>query len=125
MVQITNGIVTLSVTPGAYKNIYASQGFREVNTKTPSKAKVESQIETDISVGTFPEVTPEDATASEFDASTVGTVSETPEPDVDLSEIPLGEMNSEQLKAYAKQLGVDLKGMTSKKAVRDKIRAAL
>lgn len=44
---------------------------------------------------------------------------------VDLSEIPLSQMTDKQLRAYADQLGVDLTGVTSRKAVRAKIRAAL
>lgn len=128
MLKITDGRVTLFVTPGAYRNIYAPQGFKEVNPKTTAKDKIESKISPEIQPDKLPEAVPKDVAASEFDASAGDSTptTNTPEPyDEDLSEIPLGEMDSDQLRAYAKQLGVDLKGMTSKKAVRDKIKAAL
>lgn len=128
MLKITNGKVTLFVTPGAYRDVYAPQGFIEVTAKTSHKGKIESKIETQIQPDKLPEVTPEDVTASEFDVSGGEPVSDTPDapkPTEDLSEIPLGEMDSDQLRAYAKELGVDLSGLTSKKAVRNKIRAAL
>ena len=125
MLKITNGKVTLFVTPGAYRDVYAPQGFTEVTAKTSHKGKIESKIETQIQPDKLPEVTPEDVTASEFDVSGGESVSDTPKPTEDLSEIPLSEMDSDQLRAYAKELGVDLSGLTSKKAVRNKIRAAL
>lgn len=121
MLKITNGIVTLSVTSGAYKDVYALQGFQIVT----SRATETPQIEPETQGGNLPEVTPEDVSEDKSDAPEDTLASETPEAVTDLSEIPLGEMNSEQLRAYAKELGVDLKGMTSKKAVREKIKAAL
>lgn len=121
MLKITNGKVTLFVTPGAYRDVYAPQGFTEVTTR----ATETPQIEPEPQGGNLPEVTPEDVTEDNSDASEDISEPDTSEQVEDLSEIPLGEMNSEQLRAYAKQLGVDLKGLNSKRAVRDKIRAAL
>lgn len=125
MITITNGRVTLSVTPGAYREVYAPQGFTEVTTRATETPQIEPQAQGN----NLPEVTPEDTTEDNSDASEDKFETNTPEhvadTDEDLSEIPLGEMNSEQLKAYAKQLGVDLRGLNSKRAVRDKIRAAL
>lgn len=105
--------------------MYAPQGFTEVTTRATETPQIEPQAQGN----NLPEVTPEDTTEDNSDASEDKFETNTPEhvadTDEDLSEIPLGEMNSEQLRAYAKQLGVDLKGLNSKRAVRDKIRAAL
>lgn len=121
MLKITNGKVTLFVTPGAYRDVYAPQGFTEVTTR----ATETPQIEPEPQGGNLPGVTPEDVTEDNSDASEDASEPETPKTSEDLSEIPLGEMDSDQLRAYAKELGVDLSGLTSKKAVRNKIRAAL
>lgn len=120
MLKITDGRVTLFVTPGAYRDVYAPQGFSEVT----SEATETPQIEPETHGGNLSRVTPEDITEDNSEPSEDIPEPETPE-DLDLSEIPLGEMNSEQLRAYAKQLGVDLRGLNSKRAVRDKIKAAL
>lgn len=121
MLKITNGKVTLFVTPGAYRDVYAPQGFTEVTTRATETPQVEPEPQG----GNLPGVTPEDVTEDNSDASEDVSKTEPEETSEDLTETPLSEMNSEQLKAYAKELGVDLSGLTSKKAVRDKIRAAL
>lgn len=129
MITITNGRVTLSVTPGAYREVYAPQGFTEAKTKTSHKDKIKSEIKPEAQGNNLLGVTPEDVTEDNSNAPEDKFETNIPEQvadtDEDLSEIPLGEMNSEQLRAYAKQLGVDLKGLNSKRAVRDKIRAVL
>lgn len=127
MVTITNGRTTLKVTSGAYKDIYAPQGFHEVIPSVSTQTEITSE---DVipAVDTVPEV--KDKPLSEDTSGQENENAELPQEFSELSleelgEIPLGEMSSEQLRRYAKLLGVDLRGMNSKKAVINKIRSAL
>ena len=120
MVKITNGTTEMSVSMGAYKDIYKPQGYSLISDMPSEGSSRPVETSTDL-VGKFTSHDHKNVSEDKFDASEDKYVSE-PE---DLSEIPIGEMNSDQLRAYAKELGVDLKGLTSKRAVRDKIRAAL
>lgn len=117
MIKITNGRVTLMVTPGAYKDIYASQGFHQIS-ELVTKATETSLNGPEPQNDTAPD--PDDEDSSEDNSG----CSEDNQ-DEDLSEVPLNEMDSDQLREYAKKLGVDIRGLTSKKAVRDKIRSVL
>lgn len=124
MIKITNGITEMLVSIGAYKDIYKSQGYKPVS-GIVSEA---SSRPTETPAGSVVKFTSPDPENVSEDNSDVSEDKPSPEPEslpADLSEIPLGEMNSDQLRAYAKELGVDLKGLTSKRAVREKIRAAL
>lgn len=117
MITITNGRDTLTVTQGAYKDIFKAQGFIPVSAEAPKMPPSEP----DESPRSLPEVTEEDITESKFEQ--VNDDSESDEEN--LSEIPLSEMTPDQLKAYATQLGVDIRGIKSKKAVIDRIRSVL
>lgn len=125
MVTITNGRETLIVTNGAYNDIFKTQGFYEASVET-SSASVETRSGSGVKL---PESTPENVSEGISDEKNgEPTVEVEPEPvktEVDLSEIPLSEMTNDQLREYAKQLGIDLKGITSRKVVRDKIRSVL
>lgn len=127
MVTITNGNLTLMVTPGAFRDVYSAQGFKEISNvshntqKTLSKAPVTQG-------GIVSGVDPENASdelpeplESAPDSKAEKQLSRKEE----LSEIPLNEMTPEQLREYAKLLGVNLKGLRSKTAVKDKIRSVL
>lgn len=124
MIRITNGRETLVVTRGAYKDIFKSQGFYETSIETTS---ADEDVRS-VSYGSLSEVTSEiaseDVSVQETDEPEAEEVPEV-KSDVELSEIPLSEMTNDQLREYADQLGVSLKGITSKKAVRDKIRSVL
>ena len=104
------------VTPGAYKDIYASQGFHPISEFAP-RATETPLNEPEDHGDTFNEGDDEDASEDNSGCSN--------EDGSDLSEIPLNEMDSDQLRAYAKELGVDIRGLNSKKAVRDRIRSVL
>lgn len=124
MITITDGIMTLRVTQGAFKDIFQSQGFFEVSDNTTEMLSEPREI---------PEVrlpgdTSENTTASisvqeTDDAEPEQGISE--ESGLDLSEIPLSQMTNRQLREYAEQLGVDLAGITSRKAVINKIKSTL
>lgn len=118
MLCITNGVQTLTVTSGAYMSIYAPQGWKPVDTSTHAEMLEEDEV---FSTDRLPDPEPESTTEPILAQESEDESGE----EENLSEIPLTEMNSAQLREYAKQLGVDIKGLTSKKAVRDRIRAVL
>ena len=116
MIKITNGQMTLTVPNSAYQTIYKASGFHPL----------EDEESVAVSAETFP--TLEDKTPRE-DIS----IEETEDPEeygddaveeepIDLSEIPLGEMDFYQLSDYADQLGLDHRGIRSKKELRALIR---
>lgn len=115
MITITNGQITLTVPNSAYKAMYQTSGFHpicdEEHVVTPAD--------------TFP--APERKTPStEISADETDESEDSDEmydgDEVDLSEIPLSEMDFYQLCDYADQLGLDRKGLRSKKELRVLIR---
>lgn len=107
MVTITNGATVLTVTKGAYNTMYAPQGWEKVTEETTGPenrdfttvSKDEELSQSEI------ESVSEDKISSEDDEETEEQESE---PEIELSEIPLSEMSVPQLKAYAKQLGLEV-----------------
>ncbi len=124
MIKITNGLNTLEVTPGAFKDIFSAQGYTPVQ-EMPIEQTGVSVEQPQPSEVKLPEATPESTTASISEQETdLPTPEETSEEE-NLSEIPISEMTNKQLKEYAEQLGVNIEGITSRKAVMNKIRSAL
>lgn len=126
MMKITNGVDVITVTEGAYKGIFKAQGFFPVeNTQEKAPVSVEATEITAVASEVDPgEVTTEGETQQSEDKNLVSE-SEPEDESEDLSEIPLSEMTNRQLTAYAHQLGVDIKGLKSKKEVIARIRAVL
>lgn len=128
MITITNGVDVIQVTQGAFTDIFKSQGFIEINEKQP---ETRAEVTMSLSEETI-ERGDEHVSEAILDQKSGDPKFETtfeeeksqPE-EIDLSEIPLSEMTDKQLKEYAAQLGVDISGITSRKAVRNKIRSAL
>lgn len=120
MLTVTNGHIVLSVTNGAYHNYYAQRGFRPVTDVDDHKNGVDI---------TLPPITPQPKTGGTEASTEPSGPSITPEPpetvqssenptnEVDLSEIPLSEMNYTQLVTYAEQLGLDCEGMQKGKVL--------
>ena len=119
MVKITNGKLTLTVTRGAYKELYQRHGFAIL---TEEGADFDSGVVTTHPTDEKPEE--EDFSQEETDE---GTFTDEVDPDAeyeepDLSEIPLSEMGFGMLQDYAEQLGLDYGGIRSKKELRALIR---
>ena len=118
MIQITNGQITLTVPSSAFHQIYKDSGFHILDGKENREASAE----------TFPtsdEKTPEKQNLTEETEDLAESPAEEElydEDEVDLSEIPLSEMDFYQLCAYADQLGLDRRGVRSKKELRALIR---
>lgn len=126
MLQVTNGVVTLTVTKGAFKSFYEHNGFHAVDGEdgheeagevlthlTPETGHLDHSSQQELRQDT-------DAMEDED-----GDDEDDTEYDVDLSEIPLGEMSFDQLNEYADQLELDHDGIRSKKELRALIRKHL
>lgn len=124
MVTITNKAITLRVSMGAYRNYFKRRGFLIVDgAERPEKRGLYHTPPED---GTQQD---DDSSQQETDGGETGedeedaSESEDEEED-DLSEIPLSDMNKEQLFHYAERLGLD-PGDLTKKELRELIREHL
>lgn len=117
MLQITNGILTLHVTDGAFYEFYQACGFEIVGgSKRPEQRE---EVFTSPANGSGRlEDSPQQRMA-EDDSS------EDEIEDEDLSEIPLSDMSVEQLKRYADELGISYEGIKYKKDLRNLIKEHL
>lgn len=119
MITITNGQLTLTVPNSAYRSIYASSGFRPL----ADQEHIAPPADT---FNTSSEETPENANLDEEKDEFEGTSEvEAENEEIDLSEIPLSEMDFYQLCDYADQLGIDRRGIRSKKELRALIKSNL
>lgn len=117
MITITNGQMTLTVPNASYRGFFAASGFHPL-------ADQEHVVAPNDTLPTQDEETPESAILDEeTDKSEDVSKVEAENEEIDLSEIPLGEMDFYQLSDYADQLGLDHKGIRSKKELRALIRA--
>lgn len=126
MLQVTNGVVTLTVTKGAFKSFYEHNGFHTVDGddghEEAGKVDTHPTPETGHLDHPSQQGLRQDIDASEDED---GDDEDDTEDDVDLSEIPLGEMSFDQLNEYADQLELDHDGIRSKKELRALIREYL
>lgn len=126
MLQVTNGVVTLTVTKGAFKSFYEHNGFHAADGEDGHEEA--GKVDTHPAPGTghsdhsSQQELRQDTDASEDED---GDDDDDTEDDVDLSEIPLGEMSFDQLNEYADQLELDHDGIRSKKELRALIREHL
>lgn len=115
MIKITNGQMTLTVPNSAYRNIYKASGFHPIEDE-------ESVLALADTFTTLDEKTREtqisDEETEDSEESEDYGEAEDEEETIDLSEIPLGEMDFYQLSDYADQLGLDHRGIRSKKELR-------
>lgn len=130
MIKIKRGDSVLTVTAGAYKSYYKHLGYEPVgvaknsenfgggNTHSPD----DSQLSGDSTQPSEDEIDDEE---EEEEGFTEDEDEEESEDEVELSEIPLSEMDLDQLCEYADQLGLDYEGITSKKKMRALIREHL
>lgn len=127
MLQVTNGVVTLTVTKGAFKSFYEHNGFHTVDGEDGhGEAEVVTTHpapETGHPGHSSQQEMEQDTEDAEDEAD--GDEEDDTEDDVDLSEIPLGEMSFDQLNDYADQLELDHDGIRSKKELRALIREHL
>lgn len=127
MLQVTNGVVTLTVTKGAFKSFYEHNGFHTVDGEYGHEYDgvviTHPAPETGHPGHSSQQEMRQDTEDAEDEAD--GDEEDYTEDDVDLSEIPLGEMSFDQLNDYADQLELDHDGIRSKKELRALIREHL
>lgn len=122
MLQVTNGVVTLMVTKGAFGSFYKHKGFHPIDDEDGGVVVTCPTLET---------MPPDDSSQQEMTEDTEDLGDEKDgdeydtEDDVDLSEIPLSGMSFDQLNDYADQLGLDHESIRSKKELRMLIRKHL
>ena len=114
MIKIRKGSKTLMIPAGAYDTIYAPAGWeKEEKPEEPAKA-VEEPQEVDETPESVEEEPEEELEEEDEDVEYVD-----PE---ELNEKPLEELDFDELKILAEYLGVNIKGLKSKKEVRDAIK---
>ena len=120
MIQVTNGVVTVTVTKGAFNSYYKHRGFRALDNDIVcenSGVVISHDYERTGNTGDSSQQRMDDS--DEYDEPDVDG------DEVDLSEIPLGEMSFYQLSNYADQLELNHDGIRSKKELRSLIRKHL
>ena len=117
MITITNGQIIITVPNSAYHTIYKASEFRPVEPTENSKPSIDSYPSVEENAS-GEEIFTEETEDSEEPNGDIEAEAE----EVDLSEIPLGEMDFYQLSDYADQLGLDHRGIRSKKELRALIR---
>lgn len=115
MLKVTNGVLTVTVTKGAFESYFKHAGYSIVNLV---RSDEESGVGSNHPTPDSPE--DEETTQEEIDE-----VDEDPDDEVDYSEIPLGELSFDQLIDYADQLKIEHRGIRSKKELRAAIREYL
>lgn len=116
MITITNGQNTLTVPNSAYELMFKDSGYHPL----ADEERVTDEGDTFI---TEVDETPSDAFYVEENEPLDESPAEEEEAEIDLSEIPLSEMDYYQLCEYADQLGLDRRGIRSKKELRALIKA--
>ena len=119
MIKITNGINVLMVTNGSYREQYKPFGWVPVGEKAvvelPDAAEKRSEQQA------VEAKRKAEAEAKAKIAADVAGVKESEEPESEeqfVPEKPLAEMSNSELRAKAKQLGVDISGLETRKQVR-------
>lgn len=134
MVTIKKGSRVYTVTKGVYENSFRKQGYKivneEIKPKTPLDLKGEIDVGADeedenLDSKNSPEDEDFDETEDESDDDEPEDDTEDESEDEDLSEKPLSKMNTDELKAYANQLGVDVSECTTKKEMKEAIKEVL
>ena len=121
MLQVTNGVVTLTVTKGAFKSFYEHNGFHTVDGEDGHEDAGVVVTHPIPEIGHSGHSSQQEMVKDTEDEED----GDDTEDDVDLSEIPLGEMSFDQLNDYADQLELDHEGIRSKKELRALIREYL
>lgn len=126
MLQVTNGVVTLMVTKGAFGSFYKHKGFHIIDDEDGHEDGGAGNYHPTSETMPLNDSSQQEMTEDTEDlGDEKGGDEYDPEDDVDLSEIPLSEMSFDQLNDYADQLGLDHESIRSKKELRMLIRKHL
>lgn len=114
MVEITNGLSTMTVTKGAFDGIYKHQGYTLVRNYAVTGATMAAKSPVDISDSNY---TPDDRGSFTADLEASDEMLMCDE-DSELLEKPIGQWSQEELKGYADKNGISLEGVTKTREVR-------
>lgn len=126
MIKITNGINVLMVTNGSYREQYKPFGWVPVGEKAVVELPDAAEKRSEQQAVEAKRKAEEEAKAKI--AADVAGVKESEEPESEeqfVPEKPLAEMSNAELRAKAKQLGVDISGLETRKQVRAAISNAM
>lgn len=115
MIKIRKGSKTLLIPAGAYDTIYAPAGWEKEDNTAKAVEEPQKVEETPEPL----EDVPEEESDEELDEE--GEDVEYVDPE-ELNEKPLEELDFEELKILAEYLGINTKGLKSKKEVREAIK---
>lgn len=124
MVSITNGLQTVVVSSGAYREIYLPQGWQLAPEKAEALPQVQKQISfEDLEV--IPPVAPKDD-QEDLEEPQEEDNEDQPEEgtEADILLRPLGELSLDELKTVALLKGIATEGLRTRKEIRQAIRSA-
>jgi len=128
MVSITNGLQTVVVSAGAYREIYLPQGWQLTKAEEPKESQnlpePPDQPGGVVSPPEAPESDQADSSESTEDDDDQEEEAGQDLPDEDILFRPLGELSLDELKKVAELRKVDIEGLRTKKEVRTAIRNA-
>ena len=128
MIKIKRGDSVLTVTTGAYKSYYKHLGYEPVgvakNSENPDQENTHSHDDSQ-QLEDSTQLTEDEDDSNDEEEEDFTEEEEDSDEEVDLSEIPLGEMDLDQLHAYAEELGLEHEEINSKKKLRALIRDCL
>lgn len=128
MVEITNGLQTVVVSSGAFREIYQPQGWLLSNKGqelTPIEALVNQNVAEEEKSSTTDDQQDYDDPAEsgeDTERDSESNEDETEEPEDELLLRPLSDLTLNELKKVAGYKGVDIDGCKDKKAIRQAIR---
>lgn len=130
MIQVKKGDSLLTVTKGAYDSYYRRLGYEPVGVAESNENSDQGYTQPPEETKPSEEGAQQKSAVNALDGATDGAddTAENPEhssDEVDLSEIPLGELSHSQLFEYADQLGLEYEGTMSKKELRALIKEHL
>jgi len=120
VIKIIKGSDSLTVSKGAFKSLFASQGWVEENEADKSVLKADNKAD-----DTFTTDTEDEDTGMEENSEYEDEDESDEESGTELSEIPLGEMTVKELKAFAGENGIDLTGFNNKDEIKAEIKKQL
>lgn len=119
MVEITNGLSTMTVTKGAFDGIYKHQGYTLVHDYAVSGATMAAKRPVGISDSNY---TSDDRGLFTADLEASDEMPMNDDEDSELLEKPIGQWSQEELKRYADKNGISLEGVTKTREVRSIIK---
>ena len=123
MIKITNGINVLMVTNGSYREQYKPFGWVPVGEKDVVELPDAAEKRSEQQAAEAKRKAEEEAKAKI--AADVAGVKESESEEQFVPEKPLAEMSNAELREKAKQLGVDISGLETRKQVRAAISNAM